>query len=155
MQTTIKIQTVDFNLQEEYEKLLQNSNNIGAVVSFVGLVRDRDTSVALDALFLEHYPEVTENEINKIVQQANERWLLNACSVIHRIGWLKANEQIVLVLVASEHRKSAFCAAEFIMDYLKTEAPFWKQERFSDGLERWVDAKKSDQTAVEQWGKKE
>ena len=104
-------------------------------------------------LFLEHYPEVTENEITRIVETAAQRWPLNACTVVHRVGSLAADDQIVLVLAASEHRKAAFAAAEFIMDYLKTEAPFWKKEIFSDGLERWVEAKQSDAEAVSQWEK--
>lgn len=151
MQTTIRIQNEDFNLQQEYDLLLQQGQNIGAVVGFVGLVRDRDTETPLQALFLEHFPEVTENEIARIVQTASERWPLTACTIIHRVGSLPADEQIVLVLAASEHRKAAFAAAEFIMDYLKTEAPFWKKETFSDGLERWVEAKQSDQQAAQQW----
>ncbi|MCP1660604.1 molybdenum cofactor biosynthesis protein MoaE [Neisseria perflava] len=153
MQTTIRIQTQDFNLQQEYDALLSQGENIGAVVGFVGLVRDRDTDTPLRSLFLEHYPEVTENEIARIIQTAAERWPVTACTVIHRVGHLHAAEQIVLVLTASQHRKAAFAAAEFVMDYLKTEAPFWKKEIFSDGLERWVEAKQSDQAAAQQWEK--
>ncbi len=151
MQVDIRIQTQDFQLQQEYDLLLTQGRNIGAVVGFVGLVRDRDTDTPLQSLFLEHFPEVTENEIARIVQTAAERWPLTACTIIHRVGELRADEQIVLVLAASEHRKAAFAAAEFIMDYLKTEAPFWKKETFSDGLERWVEAKQSDQAAAQQW----
>ncbi|MFS6938315.1 molybdenum cofactor biosynthesis protein MoaE [Neisseria animaloris] len=151
MQPVIRIQTADFNLQNEYRALLQQGGNIGAVTGFVGLVRDRDTDTPLASLFLEHYPEVTENEIARIVQTASQRWPLTACTIIHRVGILAADEQIVLVLIASEHRKAAFAAAEFMMDYLKTEAPFWKKEIFSDGLERWVEAKQSDRAAALQW----
>lgn len=151
MQPLIRIQTEDFDLQTEYRALLAQSGNIGAVVCFTGLVRDRDTATPLAHLFLEHYPEVTENEIARIVAAAAERWPLAACTVIHRVGMLPPDGQIVLVLAASAHRKAAFAAAEFIMDYLKTEAPFWKKEIFSDGLERWVEAKQSDQHAAAQW----
>ena len=151
MQTLIRIQTADFDLQEEYRNLLARSGNIGAVAAFVGLVRDRDTGVSLSSLFLEHYPEVTENEIAAIVRTAAQRWPLAACTVVHRVGRLLPDEQIVLVLAAAAHRKAAFSAAEFIMDYLKTEAPFWKKETFSDGLERWVEAKQSDKEAAEKW----
>ena len=151
MQTLIRIQTADFDLQEEYRGLLARSGNTGAVAAFFGLVRDRDTDVPLSSLFLEHYPEVTENEIAGIVRTASQRWPLEACTVVHRVGELGSDEQIVLVLAAAVHRKAAFAAAEFIMDYLKTEAPFWKKETFSDGLERWVEAKQSDKEAVEKW----
>ncbi|MCF7521292.1 molybdenum cofactor biosynthesis protein MoaE [Neisseria sp. ZJ106] len=151
MHTEIRIQHEDFDMAQEYRRLLAHTENTGAVVSFCGLVRDRDSDVRLESLFLEHYPEVTENEIARIVSQAAERWPISACTVIHRVGTLSADEQIVLVLAASAHRKAAFAAAEYIMDYLKTEAPFWKKERFSDGLERWVEAKAADQTAAEQW----
>ncbi|OSI24250.1 molybdenum cofactor biosynthesis protein MoaE [Neisseria dumasiana] len=153
MKAVIRVQTEDFNLQSEYDALLAKGVNTGAVAGFVGLVRDRDTETPLAHLFLEHYPEVTENEIARIVQTAAQRWPLSACTVVHRIGSLSADDQIVLVLTASEHRKAAFAAAEFIMDYLKTEAPFWKKETFSNGLERWVEAKQSDAEAVSQWEK--
>ncbi|MDO4640142.1 MAG: molybdenum cofactor biosynthesis protein MoaE [Neisseria sp.] len=151
MKPEVRIQTEDFNLQAEYEALLQRSCNTGAIAAFVGRVRDRDTDTPLTHLFLEHYPEVTEQEIERIVQDAAIRWPLTACSVVHRVGLLGSNEQIVLVLTASEHRKAAFSAAEYLMDYLKTEAPFWKQERFSDGREHWVEVKASDNEAVNKW----
>ncbi len=153
MNYNIVVQEADFSLQDEYTALLQQGQNIGAVVSFTGLVRDRDTATPLAHLYLEHFPEVTEQEIARIVAQANERWRITACTVIHRVGLLAADEQIVLVLVASEHRQAAFAAAEYIMDYLKTEAPFWKQERFIDGREHWVEAKASDAQAAAQWAK--
>ena len=153
MNYNIVVQEADFSLQDEYTALLQQGQNIGAVVSFTGLVRDRDTATPLAHLYLEHFPEVTEQEIARIVAQANERWHITACTVIHRVGLLAADEQIVLVLVASEHRQAAFAAAEYIMDYLKTEAPFWKQERFIDGREHWVEAKASDAQAAAKWAK--
>lgn len=151
MQPFIRIQTEDFHADAAYRALLAQTENTGAVVSFVGLVRDRDTDTPLKALFLEHYPEVTESEIARIIDIAAQRWLLTGCTVVHRVGELRADEQIVLVMTASAHRKAAFAAAEFIMDYLKTEAPFWKKEIFSDGLERWVEAKQSDKAAAQQW----
>lgn len=154
MQTIVRVQHENFNLQDEYHALLTQSPNVGAVVSFIGLVRDRDTDVPLSALYLEHFPEVTEAEISRIIEMACERWPLSACTVIHRVGELAADEQIVLVLTASTHRKAAFSAAEYLMDYLKTEAPFWKKEIFSDGREHWVEAKSSDQAAVESWEKR-
>ena len=118
MNYNIVVQEADFSLQDEYTALLQQGQNIGAVVSFTGLVRDRDTATPLAHLYLEHFPEVTEQEIARIVAQANERWHITACTVIHRVGLLAADEQIVLVLVASENRQAAFAAAEYIMDYL-------------------------------------
>lgn len=151
MRTTIRVQHADFDLQEEYRALLAGGNNVGAVVSFTGLVRDRDTDTPLAHLYLEHFPEVTEAEIGRMVNEAAARWPLCACTVIHRVGELAADEQIVLVLTASEHRKAAFAAAEYLMDYLKTEAPFWKKESFSDGREHWVEAKQSDQAAADRW----
>lgn len=151
MQPDIRVQSADFHLQTEYEALLAQGCNIGAVVAFSGLVRDRDTAIPLAHLYLEHFPEVTEAEIARIVAEAAARWPLTACTVIHRVGLLAADEQIVLVLAASAHRKAAFAAAEYLMDYLKTEAPFWKQERFIDGSRHWVEAKISDQEAAAQW----
>ncbi|KLT73656.1 molybdenum cofactor biosynthesis protein MoaE [Neisseria arctica] len=153
MKTLIRIQHEDFNINEEYQALLQRSRNTGAVVAFSGLVRDRDTDTPLSHLFLEHFPEVTEAEIARIADSAFNRWPLTACTIIHRVGMLAAEEQIVLVLVASEHRKAAFAAAEYLMDYLKTEAPFWKQEHFSDGRSHWVEAKTTDMQAAQSWKK--
>lgn len=151
MRLTVRVQEADFSLQEEYAALLEGGGNIGAVAAFVGLVRDRDTEVPLHSLFLEHYPGVTESEIARIAQDAAGRWPLAACTVVHRVGRLGADEHIVLVLAAGEHRKAAFAAAGYLMDYLKTEAPFWKQERFADGREHWVEAKQSDAEAARQW----
>lgn len=151
MKLTVRVQESDFNLQNEYDMLLKDTENTGAVAAFVGRVRDKDTDTPLSHLFLEHYPEVTEREIERIAREADKRWPLTACTVIHRVGLLGADEQIVLVLAAGEHRKAAFSAAEFLMDYLKTQAPFWKQEHFSDGREHWVEAKQSDAEAVDKW----
>lgn len=147
----IRVQTEDFQLQTAYDSLLEKNHNTGAVAAFIGLVRDRDTDTRLTHLELEHYPEVTEHEIMRIVADAAVRWPIQACTVIHRVGKLAADEQIVLVLVAAEHRKAAFAAAEFLMDYLKTEAPFWKKEYFADGRAHWVEAKNSDAEAAAAW----
>ncbi len=147
----ISIQTEDFNLVHEYDALCQNTPNVGAVVTFTGKVRGQDQAEPLSHLFLEHFPGLTESEIGRIVAQAEARWALQACRVIHRVGNLYTDEQIVAVLVASTHRKEAFAAASYIMDYLKTEAPFWKQEHFKNGASQWVAAKASDDDAKNSW----
>ena len=138
----VSIQKEDFDLGIEVKAISKNAK-IGAVASFVGLVRDV-------AMTLEHYPGMTERAIAKIVEEAKSRWQVMDCTVIHRYGALKPNEQIVLVAVASAHRGDAFAACEFIMDYLKTQAPFWKKEQSADGA-RWVEAKASDDLAAERW----
>jgi len=124
--------------------------NIGALVSFVGQVRDINDGSLVNSLTLEHYPEMTEKALAKIEAEAKSRWDLIDTLIIHRVGTLHAQDQIVLVLVASAHRGDAFSACEFIMDYLKTSAPFWKKEATSHG-ERWVEAKLSDDVAKERW----
>jgi molybdopterin synthase catalytic subunit len=138
----ISVQNEDFDLGVEV-KAISNNPKIGAVASFVGLVRDV-------AMTLEHYPGMTERAIEKIVEEAKGRWQVMDCTVIHRYGALKPNDQIVLVAVASAHRGDAFAACEFIMDYLKTQAPFWKKEQTADGA-RWVEAKAADDKAAERW----
>ena len=138
----ISIQQQDFDLGAEV-KAISNNPKIGAVASFIGLVRDVEMT-------LEHYPGMTERAIGKIVDDAKARWQVTDCTVIHRHGTLKPNDQIVLVAVASGHRGDAFAACEFIMDYLKTQAPFWKKEQ-AEGGARWVEAKDSDDKAVERW----
>jgi molybdopterin synthase catalytic subunit len=138
----ILVQQEDFDLGEEVKAISRNPR-IGAVASFVGRVRDV-------AMTLEHYPGMTERAIEKIVEEAKGRWQVMDCAVIHRYGALKANDQIVLVAVASAHRGDAFAACEFIMDYLKTQAPFWKKEQTAEGA-RWVEAKASDDKAAERW----
>jgi len=138
----ISVQTDDFDVGFEIKNISKNSK-IGAVASFVGLVRDVPMT-------LEHYPGMTERAIGKIVDEATARWQVMDCSVIHRYGALKPNDQIVLVAVASGHRGDAFAACEFIMDYLKTQAPFWKKEQTADGA-RWVEAKAMDDKAAERW----
>jgi molybdopterin synthase catalytic subunit len=138
----ISVQADDFDVGFEIENISKNSR-IGAVASFVGLVRDVPMT-------LEHYPGMTERAIGKIVDEAKSRWQVMDCSVIHRYGALKPNDQIVLVAVASGHRGDAFAACEFIMDYLKTQAPFWKKEQTADGA-RWVEAKATDDKAADRW----
>ncbi|MBP6115254.1 MAG: molybdenum cofactor biosynthesis protein MoaE [Neisseriaceae bacterium] len=147
----ISIQTDDFDLAHEYALLCQDTPNVGAVVTFTGKVRGKDQTEPLSHLFLEHFPGLTESEIGRIVTQAEDRWALQACRVIHRVGNLYVDEQIVAILVAATHRKEAFAAAEYIMDYLKTEAPFWKQEHFKNGDSAWVAAKASDDDAKNRW----
>ena len=151
MQMTVFVQTEDFDLSIEIAKLRANNPAIGAVVSFVGVVRDLNEGVDVQAMELEHYPGMTEKALLEIVAQASSRWQLLECLVIHRVGLLKPLDQIVLVAVATSHRGDAFAACEFIMDYLKTQAPFWKKENTSEG-ERWVDAREADDNAVSKWG---
>lgn len=135
----IRVQTEDFDVSNEIAALTKGRSDIGAVVTFSGLVRDV-------TLTLEHYPGMTERELGKIEAEANERWQLQGVSIIHRVGELAPGDNIVLVVTASAHRKDAFEAAEFLMDYLKTRAPFWKREG-----EIWVEAKASDDEAAERW----
>jgi|SRR4051812_21933296 molybdopterin synthase catalytic subunit len=138
----ISIQAQDFDLSSE-AKAISKSNSVGAVASFVGVVRDVPMT-------LEHYPGMTESAIRKIVDEAKSRWQVMDCTVIHRYGALQPGDQIVLVAVASAHRGDAFAACEFIMDYLKTQAPFWKKEHRAEGA-RWVEARASDDQAAERW----
>lgn len=151
MHCHITVQHERFDLAAEEAALRTVAGDAGALVVFQGMVRGHDNSTPLAALFLEHYPGVTEAEIERIAEDAATRWPVSAVRVVHRVGSLAAGEQIVLVLVASAHRKVAFAAAEYLMDYLKTEAPFWKREDFTDGSSRWVDAKASDSAAAASW----
>jgi len=139
----VSVQREDFDLSAEVKALAGGSRSIGAVASFVGVVREV-------AMTLEHYPGMTESAIRKIVEDAAARWQVMDCTVIHRTGELKAGEQIVLVAVASAHRGDAFAACEFVMDYLKTRAPFWKKEHRPEGA-RWVEARASDDDAAQRW----
>ena len=148
---TVFVQTEDFDLSAEIAKLRANNPAIGAVASFVGVVRDLNQGVDVQTMELEHYPGMTEKALQEIVAQASSRWQLMECLVIHRVGLLKPLDQIVLVAVATAHRGEAFSACEFIMDYLKTQAPFWKKEKTSAG-ERWVDAREADDHALSKWG---
>lgn len=146
----VRVQTQDFDVGAEINALRLSFPNIGAVVSFVGQVRDLNDGDNVAAMTLEHYPGMTEKSLNSIIEQAQARWAITDALIIHRVGELKPLDQIVLVLVASAHRKDAFLACEFIMDFLKTEAPFWKKEQTPTG-ERWVEAKASDDQAKSLW----
>jgi molybdopterin synthase catalytic subunit len=147
----VRVQTQDFDLGAELARLREGDARIGAVVSFVGTVRDMNDGAAVAELELEHYPGMTERALQDIVEQARARWPLYGALVIHRIGPMRPMEQIVLVACSAAHRGEAFAACEFIMDYLKTEAPFWKKEQTPDGA-RWVDARSSDDAAKAKWG---
>ena len=146
----VRIQTEDFDVGAEVNAMRLSNPNIGAVVSFVGQVRDLNDGDNVASMTLEHYPGMTEKSLESIVEQAKNRWAIEDALVVHRVGELKPLDQIVLVLVASAHRKDAFAACEFMMDYLKTEAPFWKKEQTPSG-ERWVEAKDSDDQAKSRW----
>ncbi len=145
----IRIQEQDFCLNQEYERLADNLS-AGAVVTFVGLVRDFNQGEDVAGLSLEHYPGMTEKSLLDIETQAKERWPLLDTQIIHRVGDLDLGDQIVFVGVSSAHRQAAFSACEFIMDYLKTQAPFWKKERTEAGS-HWVDARESDDSAAKRW----
>ena len=147
----ILIQEQDFSVTEEYAKLNQNAAD-GAIVFFVGKVRDLNLGDKVTGLFLEHYPAMTEKVLQEIVDEACTRWQLGQVQVIHRVGALAVNDQIVFVGVSSAHREAAFAACEFIMDYLKTRAPFWKKERLINE-ERWVEAQHKDTQAANHWQK--
>ncbi|GAB6071451.1 molybdopterin synthase catalytic subunit MoaE [Thiomicrorhabdus hydrogeniphila] len=149
----IKIQKEDFDLTTEIAALRAGHKNIGAVVSFVGTVRDINEGDEVSVLELEHYPGMTEKALEKIRLEAHERWQLESSLIIHRIGKMNPTDQIVLVAVSSRHRENAFYASHFIMDYLKTNAPFWKKETLPGGDERWVDARVSDKEAENRWVK--
>jgi molybdopterin synthase catalytic subunit len=147
---TIRVQEADFDLSTELANIRKGNPAIGAVASFVGVVRDINDGSSVSGLTLEHYPGMTEKALLGIVEEASARWEVLGCTVVHRVGPLAPLDQIVLVLVASGHRGDAFAACEFIMDYLKTRAPFWKKEVTPQG-ERWVDARDSDDAAAARW----
>jgi len=145
----ILVQEEDFDIAEVNRELCAGRSDIGAVASFIGLVRDMPQN-RLQKMTLEHYPGMTEKSLGKIVETAQQRWDILDAAIIHRVGELKPTDQIVLVSVVSAHRKAAFAACEFIMDYLKTDAPFWKKETDDQG-ENWVEAKASDSDARGKW----
>ena len=147
---TIRVQTEDFDISAETAGLRARNAKIGAIAAFIGLVRDVNDGSDVCTLSLEHYPGMTERALAKIVDDARARWDVIDCTVIHRVGELKPTDQIVLVIVASGHRGDAFDACEFIMDYLKTEAPFWKSEQTPEG-KRWVESRESDSAAALRW----
>ncbi len=150
---TVRVQHEDFDTGAELHRLSTANKQIGAVVSFVGQVRDMNVGEDVAQLALEHYPGMTEKALEAIVTQAKNRWDVADILVIHRVGSLKPLDQIVLVAASSAHRGEAFKACEFVMDYLKTEAPFWKKELLQSGESRWVDAKESDDKARDRWQK--
>jgi molybdopterin synthase catalytic subunit len=146
----VVVQTNDFDVSNELRKLREEYRDIGAVVSFLGCVRDLDDNDSLISMTLEHYPGMTEKALEEIEKQAHARWDLRATHIIHRVGTLQPADQIVLVLVASRHRHEAFEACAFLMDSLKTNAPFWKKERTQQET-RWVDSRPSDRELVKRW----
>jgi molybdopterin synthase catalytic subunit len=147
----VTIQTEDFDLGAEVAALRAGDAGIGAVASFVGTVRDRNDGLGVSRMELEHYPGMTERSIEAMVVAAFERFDIRAARVMHRVGPLEVGDQIVLVVVGSAHRGEAFQACEFLMDYLKTQAPFWKKEHTPEGA-RWVDARVADDRALQRWG---
>ena len=146
----VRVQREDFDLGRELAALRAGRSDIGALVSFTGLVRDRGDG--LGGLELEHYPGMTEKALAAIEAEACARWGLDACLIIHRTGRLAPGEQIMMVATAAAHRQAAFAAAEFLMDYLKSRAPFWKKEALAGG-ERWVEARAADEAALERWSR--
>lgn len=144
------VQTDDFNINDELALMRASRQDIGAIVNFVGYVRDFNDGNVVQSLTLEHYPQMTEKSLQKILTQAASKWSVLDATIIHRVGTLQLSDQIVWAAVASAHRQDAFSACAFIMDYLKTEAPFWKKEETNLGAQ-WVEAKSSDDAARDQW----
>jgi molybdopterin synthase catalytic subunit len=147
----VRVQSDDFDVATEIEALTQARTDVGAVVTFTGIVRGSAGGRELISMTLEHYPGMTEAELEAVEKDAHQRWPLQASLIIHRIGELRPGANIVLVVTASPHRHAAFQAAEFLMDFLKTRAPFWKKETFSDGAAEWVDARETDDEALQRW----
>ena len=148
----VRVQQADFDIGAEIAALRGADAGIGAIASFIGLVRDVNNGDAVTGMTLEHYPGMTERALAGIVAEAKKRWDIADALVIHRVGELKPLDQIVLVVVTGAHRGAAFAACEFIMDYLKTQAPFWKKEQTAQGA-RWVEARSDDELAAERWNK--
>jgi molybdopterin synthase catalytic subunit len=146
----VRIQTGDFDAGAEIGALRRGNPKVGAVASFIGVCRDANDGDAVSKMTLEHYPGMTEKALEKIVDEAKKRWKVMDVLVVHRVGELKPADQIVLVVVTGAHRGEAFAACEFIMDYLKTRAPFWKKEQTPQGT-RWVEARSSDDDAAQRW----
>jgi molybdopterin synthase catalytic subunit len=150
MSTTIRVQREDFDVGAELAALSRGKTTIGGITSFVGLVRDIAGGRPITAMTLEHYPDMTARELQAIADEARGRWPLDAVLIIHRFGRLTPGERIVLVATASAHREAAFQSCHFLIDWLKTKAPFWKLEETPDGA-RWVDAQASDEAAAKRW----
>ena len=151
MAQRVSVRHADFDLSAEVAALRHGDGGVGAVVAFVGTVREHGSGAAVSRMELEHYPGMTEAAIEAMIDSACQRFDIRAARVVHRIGVLQPSEQIVLVAVSSAHRAQAFQACEFLMDYLKTQAPFWKKETGADGA-RWVDARSGDDDALQRWG---
>ena len=152
MQTTVRLQREDFNAAAEQAALTRGRTDVGAVVTFTGICRGAESGEPIAALTLEHYPGMAEAEIARHVEEATSRWPLLGVTVIHRYGRIAAGENIVLVVTTSSHREAAFAAADFLMDYLKTKAPFWKQVESQSG-KTWIEAKGADDQAAARWHK--
>jgi len=148
---TVRVQDADFDIGEEVAGLTRDRTDIGAVVTFTGTVRGAAKGQPIATMSLEHYPGMTERELERVEAEAHERWPLTGSLIVHRYGELQPGDNIVLVVTASAHRQAAFDAAQFLMDYLKTSAPFWKKEAGHDGKGDWVDARDSDTDALERW----
>ncbi len=151
MMSRVLIQTADFDVSTETKNLLAQDKRIGAICTFIGTVRDRNDGLNIKSMELEHYPGMTEKAIEAMMDDACKRFDIFGARVVHRIGLLQPLDQVVLVAVTSAHRGESFKACEFLMDYLKTQAPFWKKEQTPDGA-RWVDARVSDDAALAKWG---
>ena len=151
MLNRVSIQTRDFDLTRELDELRKGDKRVGAVCSFIGTVRDRNDGLSVSSMELEHYPGMTEKAIEAMIDDAVMRFDIFAARVVHRVGLLQPLDQVVLVAVTSAHRGESFKACEFLMDYLKTQAPFWKKEQTPDGP-RWVDARVTDDAALAKWG---
>ena len=151
MAARVTIQTGDFNLADEVQALRKEDKRVGAICTFTGTVRDRNDGASVSSMELEHYPGMTEKAIEAMIDQAFARFDIFAARVIHRVGVLQPLDQVVMVAVTSAHRGESFKACEFLMDYLKTQAPFWKKEETPEGA-RWVDARVSDDAALSRWG---
>jgi len=147
---TVRVQIEDFDAGAEMAAMRRSNPKIGALASFVGVVRDMNEGAHVAQMTLEHYPGMTEKALDQIVAQASTRWDIYDVLIVHRVGTMRPTDQIVLVIVASAHRGEAFQACEFLMDYLKTRAPFWKKESTPEGS-RWVEARKADDAAAERW----
>ena len=151
MATRVIIQTSDFDLADEVETLRKNDKRVGAICTFTGTVRDRNEGLSVSSMELEHYPGMTEKAVEAMIDEACARFDIFGARVIHRVGLLQPLDQVVMVAVISAHRGESFRACEFLMDYLKTQAPFWKKEQTPEGA-RWVDARVSDDAALAKWG---
>ena len=147
---TVSVQEADFDFKHEHTLLVSGNKGVGAVVAFIGMVRDLNLAEDVVALELEHYPGMTEKSLLRIAEQAAQRWSLQAARIVHRVGKMYPGDQIVMVLTASAHRGDAYEANQFMMDYLKTEAPFWKKEWTPEGP-RWIEARDSDDHAASKW----